>query len=220
MRRARGVACLAVSVWLAAGCATPDLDQLKRLQEARSVEQRQAAARESIHCNTESATCARLHLEQAGICLSLATSGDAAQRATMRDCALRGFRQAGSLAPANAATADRLNAQVGLSSTLQLQRDASAAAAARAANDELFGAGAALAKMPGGAAHGAYFTADAELFRVLSGEVAQDRQCVALQAASARTADVATSDAALSERLVRIRRLIDDARRSPARNCP
>lgn len=210
----------AFGLLLASACASPDLDQLKRFQEARSTEQRLAAAHESVQCSAASEACARLYMEQGAICLSLAPSGEASQRAALRDCALRDFRQARSLMPSSMPAPDRLRSDVGLASALQLQRDGTGGAASRTANDELLGVAESLGKAPGGGAHAAYFAADAELFRVLSGEVPAPGQCAALQAAASRLSGIATSDAALAERLAQLRRLLEDARRSPARRCP
>jgi hypothetical protein len=208
---------------LVLGCQThpskEDVQQLERMQQAKTTDALAQVSRESIACDAVDRTCARLHMEKAAACLALAEASSAAERARVRECAATDFAAARKLMPSDVPANERLQATIGLASALRLRREGASLDSRRALNTELIQTADALRGLPGGAAYGAFFSADVELNRVLNGETPPEQQCAALGKAAAGLAASSGAPPDVASRIEALGRNIADAQRSPARRC-
>jgi hypothetical protein len=201
---------------LLAGCGHPTSADLTQLQGFQTANDRTVATA-TIACDAADPVCVRLNLQQGAACERLTEAQSATERATMRACALRAFRQARALLPANASDADRLAATRGLANALKIARDNEMNAATRqqyeAELDQLLPA---LAALPGGAPYAGYYRADAALNRVLAKEIDGAAACAALRSAQADLPG-APLPADLAQRVPTLRGLVDSTTRQ--RSC-
>src|SRR3954447_19016823 len=121
---------------LLAGCGHPttgDLEQLKRFESS----QNRAIVAETIACDAADPACVRLWLIQGAACEQMSEQmPSTAERAAMRACAVRDFRQAATLAPRDPANPDRFAATRGLANALKIARDNEADPTARRADSD------------------------------------------------------------------------------------
>ena len=201
---------------LLAGCGHPTSADLTQLQSFQTANDRTVATA-AIACDSADPVCVRLNLQQGAACERLSEAQSAAERAAMRACALRAFRQARALLPANASDADRLAATRGLANALKIARDNEMNATTRqqyeAELDQLLPA---LAAVPGGAPSAGYYRADAALNRVLAKEIDGAAVCPALRSAQADL-PAAPLPADLAQRVPTLRGLIEGTMRQ--RSC-
>ncbi len=201
---------------LLVGCGHPTSADLTQLQGFQTANDR-AVATAVIACDAADPVCVRLQLQQGAACERLSEAQSAAERAAMRACALRAFRQARALLPTNASDADRLAATRGLANALKIARDNEMNAATRQQDEaELDQLLPALAALPGGAPYAGYYRADAALNRVLTKEVDGSGACDALRAAQADLPG-APLPADLAPRVPALRGLIEGTMRQ--RSC-
>ncbi|HXJ53980.1 MAG TPA: hypothetical protein VNH16_21560 [Burkholderiales bacterium] len=216
-----------VALMLLPGCHTvsfvhpndQDVKQLESMQQARSTGALAQVSREEIACDSVHRTCARLQMEKGGACLALAEASDPAERARVRECAATAFAAARRLTPPDAPPNEKLEAGIGLASSLRLRREGAAPDGRRAVNAELAQTAEALRGLPGGAPYGALFASDVELNRVLTGETPPPQQCAALAKAAADLGGITGAPNDVAGRIESLRRNIGDAQRSPARRC-
>ncbi len=201
---------------LLAGCGHPTSADLAQLQSFQTADDR-TVANATIACNAADPVCARLQMQQGAACERLSEAQSAAERAAMRACALRAFRQARALLPANASDADRLAATRGLANALKIARDNELDATARQRDEaELDQLPPALAALPGGAPYAGYYRADAALNRVLTKEIDGAAACDELRSARAGLPG-APLPADLAQRVPPLRGLIESTMRQ--RSC-
>src|SRR6185312_6970854 len=81
---------------LLAGCGHPTSADLTQLQSFQTANDRTVATA-TIACDSADPVCVRLNLQQGAACERLTEAQSAAERAAMRACALRAFRQARAL---------------------------------------------------------------------------------------------------------------------------
>jgi hypothetical protein len=199
-----------------AGCGHPTSADLTQLQSFQTASDRTVATA-TIACDTADPVCARLQMQQGAACERLSEAQSATERAAMRACALRAFRQARALLPANASAADQLAATRGLANALKIARDNEMDATARRQDEaELDQLLPALAAVPGGAPYAGYYRADAALNRVLTKEVDGAATCGTLSAARADLPG-APLPADLAQRVPALRGMVEGTMRQ--RSC-
>lgn len=155
-----------------------DANRLNQIQQTRDP---RVVAQTPVTCTDVSTVCARLYEEHGGACLDLTESADSAVRAAMRSCAVNDFRQSIAHTPP---AGDQLLATRGLAEAVRISRDN--AANPTADITELDTLASQLQTMPGGAPYGAYYTANNDLFRVLTKKVPAAQACATLKDAQAR----------------------------------
>lgn len=156
-----------IALVLLASChpTQSDLTQLKRMEEQADP---RANAGEPIGCDKQDVVCVRLLVARAAACTRLTESPDREERARGRGCALRDYAAAQKLLPADAPAEDRRKVLTGLAQATMIDRDfLGTGATAAERNDTLAATAAALRATQGGLAYGAYFAADAAVFRAL-----------------------------------------------------
>jgi hypothetical protein len=179
MRRCKRL--LATSILLLTTACQQGAQDANRLNQIQRTHDPRIAAQTPVTCTDVSAVCARLYQEQGGACLDLTESADSATRAAMRSCAVNDFRQAIAHSPP---TSDQLLATRGLAEAVRISRDNAASPAADIT--ELDTLALQLQTMPGGAAYSAYYTANNDLFRVLTKKVPANQTCATLKNAQVR----------------------------------
>ncbi len=202
----------------AVGCQAdkPALDQLQQVQATTDP---RVVVAEKVNCVAASAVCVRLLEEHGAACLRLTEAADPASRGAMRDCALHDFAAARAQMPADATADMKLIAARGLAQALVVDRD-NTMDRARYTGDvaKLDAVVADLRALPGGAAYGAYFSANNALNRVLTGNVPAGRACATLAAARDGLVGV-TPSGELVQRIAALRAQIDTAMHPPLRSC-
>jgi hypothetical protein len=203
-------------VALLAGCGHPTSADLTQLQSFQAANDRTVATA-TIACDAADPVCVRLNLQQGAACERLSEAQSATERAAMRACALRAFRQARALLPSKASDADRLAATRGLANALKIARDNEMNATTRQQDEaELDQLLPALAALPGGAPYAGYYGADAALNRVLSKEIDGAGACGALRSAQANLPG-APLPADLAQRVPALRGMVEGTMRQ--RSC-
>ncbi|REG52402.1 hypothetical protein B0G80_8949 [Paraburkholderia sp. BL6669N2] len=227
---ARGAALVAI-----AGCTTgtvpfvtdPSVTQLQRMKQAsdnaRTTGSRaplRAMAAEQINCERRSDTlCEELYGYRASACAQLTNTGDAAQDAASRQCAVSDYERAIALLPDPPADRDRTKLLAGLADALKTMRSQPAPGTDAAALTQRFDDTVAkLQAQPDGKTYARYFRADEQAVRAMNGRVPPAEVRPALRNARSQLTPDAGASADLSKRMGTLANSIDNF--SAAKGCP
>ncbi|MGK7870572.1 hypothetical protein [Falsiroseomonas sp. E2-1-a20] len=193
-----------------------DLIQLQRMAE---VADPRANAGEQIACDARDLVCARLLVLRGAACTKLTEVPNRDARARNRSCALQDFGAAQRLLPDGAPAEDRRKILTGLAEAQKIERDFfGSGPSAAGQNNALAATAATLQAAPDGAAYGAYYAADAAVFRAQNAASVAE---VCQQLGAARQGlPVDPLPADLAPRVELLRQTINNSLRPPIRTCP
>jgi hypothetical protein len=199
------------------GCQSPTRSDLTQLQRMDASADLRANASEQISCNARDSVCVRLLVLRGNACIKLTEAPDVATRASSRTCALDDFGTAQRLLPDASSAEDRRKVLTGLAEAQKIVRDSSAPGAAAGSNEALATTAVTLRALTGSAAYGAYYAADANVFRAQRAEPIAEACRQLAEARQGLPADPLPADLGSRVRLLRL--TIDAASRPPARTC-
>ncbi len=215
MRPVFSVGLLGLALLAACHPTRSDLTQLQRMEASADP---RANAAEQIACDARDPVCVRLLVLRGAACTRLTEAPDAATRAQSRACAIADFSAAQRLLADSAPAEDRRKVFTGVAEAQKIARDNAGGGAAAGPNEALATTAATLRAMPGGAAYGAYYAADATVFRAQRAEAVAEACRQLSEARQSLPAEPLPAD--LGSRVRLLRQTIDTASRPPARSCP